>query len=87
MKKISRFETFFVNWFENDLFIQKVVVDMKNISWFEKELSIWKTFVDLGSKYCEWPFSATVEIVGTCRHRNKYKLKSCDTKDDVIYQS
>ena len=21
------------------------------------------------------------EILGTCRHRNKYKLKNCDSKD------
>ena len=46
--------------FENDLFIQKMVVDMKNIFRFEKELSIWKTFVDLGNIICQWPFLATV---------------------------
>ena len=27
------------------------------------------------------------EILGTCRHRNKYRLKNCDSKDDFIYQS
>ena len=27
------------------------------------------------------------EILGTCRHGNKYKLKNCDQKTDAIYQS
>ena len=76
LKKISRFETFFVNRFENDLFIQKIVADMKNISWFEKELSIWKPFVDLGNKYCEWPFSATVLLWKTTTSRSHMEYKA-----------
>ena len=27
------------------------------------------------------------EILGTCRHRNKYKLKTATQKTDVMYQS
>ena len=46
--------------FENDLFIQNIIVGMKNISRFEKDLSTWKSFVDLGNIYCEWSFSATI---------------------------
>ena len=41
-----RFEKDYSIWnffgFENDLFIQKTLADMKNIFRFEKELSIWK---------------------------------------------
>ena len=47
----------------------------------------WQCTLSLNEKYeiaCyNWDnlLNKRTEILGTCRHRNKYELKNCDSKD------